>query len=152
MILVPKSDKKFNNLIQSSAVSGRSYDNELTGYLNWYYPNWYTNTQRFVKLPFKCNAQRKMHWLTSPERPGYWDQMAGSERYGRTREKEDEDSDDDCLTSEANDGVVVLHYSSTPKPWEKVEKKVGDLEKLWWQHYVNNVAGKRNGKEEAKKG
>ena len=30
----------------------------------------------------------------------------------------------------------VLHFSSSPKPWEEAKRK-GDLEMLWWQHFVS---------------
>jgi hypothetical protein len=29
----------------------------------------------------------------------------------------------------------VLHFSSSPKPWEDTRKK-GDLEMLWWQYFI----------------
>lgn len=43
------------------------------------------------------------------------------------------------LTHERSGSVLgerqVLHFSSSPKPWEEAKRK-GDLEMLWWQHFV----------------
>ena len=33
--------------------------------------------------------------------------------------------------------IKILHFSSTPKPWNNAEKK-GDLEMIWWQFYIQS--------------
>ena len=64
------------------------------------------------------NAQRTLHWLTYSKRPGYWDVVANPSKFGI-----------------ADDGIVILHLSSTPKPWDDTSRK-GDLELIWWESFV----------------
>ena len=35
----------------------------------------------------------------------------------------------------APDLPQILHFSSSPKPWEEAKRK-GELEMLWWQHFL----------------
>ena len=49
-----------------------------------------------------------MHWMTSEKAPGYWNV---------------------CKP------IKILHFSSSPKPWEDPKRK-GELELIWWQHYI----------------
>lgn len=44
-----------------------------------------------ARLPFGYNAQRTLHWMTAKRTPGYW---------------------------EAVQPLKIIHYSSSPKPWE----------------------------------
>lgn len=60
------------------------------GYLNAFFPNWFSSSS-VNRLPFAYNAQRTMYWFTHEKRPGYW---------------------------EAIGKIKILHYSSSPKPWE----------------------------------
>jgi len=99
-----------------------SYDGGDTGFLNAYFPHWYSSSSE-SRLPFKYNAQRTMYWFTHEKRPGYWESIGP---------------------------LKIIHYSSSPKPWQEsppppssgkqVEGKkllrLGDLEWLWWQHYL----------------
>ena len=61
-----------------------------------------------ARLPFRYNAQRTLHWFTHASQPGYW---------------------------EACKPVAVLHFSSSPKPWQSPDRK-GELELIWWQHFM----------------
>lgn len=77
------------------------------GFLNAYFPTWFAGPSA-ARLPFAYNAQRTLYWMTHEKTPGYW---------------------------EAVQPVKVLHFSSSPKPWEEAKRK-GDLEMLWWQHFL----------------
>lgn len=77
------------------------------GFLNAYFPDWFAGPPA-ARLPFAYNAQRTLHWMTHAKTPGYW---------------------------EAVQPVKVLHFSSSPKPWEEAKRK-GELEMLWWQHFL----------------
>ncbi|CAE7656216.1 IPUT1 [Symbiodinium sp. CCMP2456] len=85
-----------------------SHDGGDTGFLNAFFPDWYLWPPE-QRLPFRYNALRTMHWLTRAN-PGYWESIQP---------------------------VKVLHFCSYPKPWDKEAKK-GDLEALWWEHYLKS--------------
>jgi len=52
-----------------------------------------------------------MHWMTHAKAPGYWESVAPL--------------------------IKVLHFSSSPKPWEaEGAKKKGELEMKWWAVFV----------------
>ena len=89
-----------------------SYDGGDTGFLNAYFPRWYdrSDVEGLNRLPFSYNAQRTLHWMTFTKQPGYWN---------------------------AIQPIKILHFSSTPKPWEDGAKK-GDLEMLWWEVYLQS--------------
>ena len=36
--------------------------------------------------------------------------------------------------------VAVLHFSSSPKPWESPDKK-GELELIWWKYFMQAQLG-----------
>lgn len=80
-----------------------SYDGGDTGFLNAFFPTWYSSGPA-SRLSFGFNAQRTLYWMTYKERPGYWESISP---------------------------LSIIHYSSSPKPWEQKDKK-GDLEMLWW--------------------
>ncbi|KAG5178156.1 Glycosyltransferase, family GT8 [Tribonema minus] len=84
-----------------------SYDGGDTGFLNAYFPNWFTYAAE-ARLPFGYNAQRTMYWMTHEKAPAYW--------------------------NEAVKPLKIIHFCSSPKPWEG--KKKGDLEMLWWAKFV----------------
>ena len=63
------------------------------GFLNSFFPDWFQSSGR---LPFGYNAQRTLHWMTFEKNPGYWN---------------------------AINPLKVIHYSSSPKPWEKSKDK-----------------------------
>jgi glycogenin glucosyltransferase len=87
----------------------RSYDGGDTGFLNAYFPGWY-GLPPAHRLPFAYNAQRTLHWLTYDKQPGYW------EAVGQPK---------------------ILHFSSSPKPWESgAGGRKGPLEMAWWQAYL----------------
>jgi hypothetical protein len=66
-----------------------------------------------ARLAFRYNAQRTLHWFTHPKAPGYW---------------------------RAVQPVAVLHFSSSPKPWEAPGKK-GELELVWWKFFMQSQLG-----------
>jgi glycogenin len=49
-----------------------------------------------------------MYAMTHEKRPGYWEAVAP---------------------------LKIIHFSSSPKPWETAGPK-GDLEILWWQLFI----------------
>lgn len=83
-----------------------AYDGGDTGFLNAYFPDWYTHENNNVRLSFGYNAQRILQWFTIKRTDGYWKEV----------EKK---------------GLKIIHYSSSPKPWESSPK--GDLELIWYQ-------------------
>ncbi|CAM9478726.1 unnamed protein product [Hapterophycus canaliculatus] len=84
-----------------------SYDGGDTGFLNAYFSDWFSSPSA-ARLPFAYNALRTVYWTTHEKNPGYW---------------------------EAIGLVKIIHFCSSPKPWEESKRK-GDLEMLWWQRFV----------------
>ncbi|GMH92425.1 hypothetical protein TL16_g12345 [Triparma laevis f. inornata] len=108
-LMLFKLNENIGNCVLQNIDNLGTYDNGDTGYLNRYLPNYYKHLNR---LPFKFNCQRVLSWLTSEDGgSGYW------------RELE-------------NDGIVVLHMSSTPKPWDEGARK-GEIELKWWEVYTH---------------
>lgn len=85
-----------------------SHDGGDTGFLNAFFPEWYSWPSE-QRLHFRYNALRTLYWFTQ-KNPGYW---------------------------EAVKPIKVLHFCSTPKPWDEGAKR-GDLEQLWWEHYLRS--------------
>mmetsp|Transcript_16419 Transcript_16419/g.39291 ORF Transcript_16419/g.39291 Transcript_16419/m.39291 type:complete len:442 (-) Transcript_16419:167-1492(-) len=77
----------------------KSYDGGDTGFLNYFYPGWYSDMPSYSRLPFGYNAQRFMYHCTYEKQPNYWD--------------------------EAIEDIRIIHYSSSPKPWDKKAKSIG---------------------------
>ncbi|XXQ30064.1 Glycosyl transferase [Plasmodiophora brassicae] len=88
VLLIRPCSATFDRLLRN-APAVKSYDGGDTGYLNAMYPEWYTMDSA-ARLPFGCNAQRTMRVFTR-KCPNYWS-----------------DTVDLC----------ILHYSSSPKPWQ----------------------------------
>ncbi|CAM9982907.1 unnamed protein product [Ectocarpus fasciculatus] len=89
-----------------------SYDGGDTGFLNAYFADWFSRPAA-ARLPFAYNALRTVYWTTHEKNPGYW---------------------------EAIGPVKIIHFCSSPKPWEESNRK-GDLEMMWWQRYVQMKMG-----------
>mmetsp|Transcript_60771 Transcript_60771/g.166906 ORF Transcript_60771/g.166906 Transcript_60771/m.166906 type:complete len:110 (+) Transcript_60771:105-434(+) len=89
-----------------------THDGGDTGFLNSYFSDWYTRPSA-ARLPFAYNAQRTLHWFTHEKQPGYWNV---------------------CKP------IKVIHFSSSPKPWESPDKK-GELELVWWSHFMKAQMG-----------
>lgn len=84
-----------------------SYDGGDTGFLNAFFPDWYTGPAA-SRLPYALNCQRILYWFTHEKRPGYWDDAIKDKK--------------------------IIHFSSSPKPWDQTMFTVrGDLELRWWQ-------------------
>ena len=81
-----------------------SYDGGDTGFLNAFFSDWYQRSSD-ARLEFGFNALRTMKWFTR-KNPRYW------------REAVD---------------VRVLHFCSSPKPWDLSLEKADDLDLLWYQ-------------------
>eukprot|EP00956_Cyclotella_meneghiniana_P011764 scaffold16528_cov79-Cyclotella_meneghiniana.AAC.3 len=128
----------------------KSYDGGDTGFLNAYYPTWYNSMPPYSRLSFGYNAQRFMHHCTFEKQPKYW--------------------------NEAIADLSIIHFSSSPKPWEvlngagsgmelvegSVVDKVrqcttGALESLWQksyeqsQQYYNRQVKKQHVRQSEKK-
>ena len=87
-----------------------SHDGGDTGFLNSYFSSWYTG-RADSRLPFGFNAQRTLYWFTFSKQPGYWNAIRP---------------------------LKIIHYSSSPKPWEMSPNagNLGELEFLWWRAYM----------------
>lgn len=48
------------------------------------------------------------------------------------------------LSSRRRTYVQIIHFCSSPKPWEEAKRK-GDLEMIWWQRYVQMKMGSMPG-------
>eukprot|EP00617_Octactis_speculum_P027948 CAMPEP_0185749290 /NCGR_PEP_ID=MMETSP1174-20130828/8023_1 /TAXON_ID=35687 /ORGANISM="Dictyocha speculum, Strain CCMP1381" /LENGTH=215 /DNA_ID=CAMNT_0028425345 /DNA_START=8 /DNA_END=655 /DNA_ORIENTATION=+ len=103
--LVP-SDEVFDRMLAQVSILP-SHDGGDTGFLNAFFPDWWRSPPA-ARLPFRYNAQRTLHWFTHEKQPGYWN---------------------------AVQPVKVIHFSSSPKPWECPDKK-GELELIWWQNFM----------------
>lgn len=103
LVIKPNADI-FHSMIEKISILP-SYDGGDTGFLNAFFPNWYLGDYN-SRLPFGYNAQRTMYWFTHEKRPGYWDSIQN---------------------------LKIIHYSSSPKPWES-GIKLGELELLWWSN------------------
>lgn len=87
-----------------------SHDGGDTGFLNSYFSSWYSGPA-CSRLPFSYNAQRTLYWFTYTKQPGYWDSIKP---------------------------LKIIHYSSSPKPWEMSPNSgnLGELEWVWWRTYM----------------
>eukprot|EP00277_Geminigera_cryophila_P010898 CAMPEP_0179455574 /NCGR_PEP_ID=MMETSP0799-20121207/39504_1 /TAXON_ID=46947 /ORGANISM="Geminigera cryophila, Strain CCMP2564" /LENGTH=234 /DNA_ID=CAMNT_0021254721 /DNA_START=29 /DNA_END=736 /DNA_ORIENTATION=+ len=89
VLLLRPSLEVFEDMMLQIATTP-SYDAGDTGFLNAYFPNWYTSGPE-QRLPFGYNALRTMHWMTK-KNPGYWQAVAP---------------------------IRCIHFCSFPKPWDK---------------------------------
>lgn len=85
-----------------------SHDGGDTGFLNSFYSSWFEWPAEH-RMPFRYNALRTLYWFTH-QNPGYWNTLKP---------------------------IKILHFCSTPKPWDSESQK-GDLEVIWWQHYLRS--------------
>ena len=108
-VLVVKPDLRIFEEMMDQIVSVTSHDGGDTGFLNSFFPHWYCMDSA-CRLPFKYNALRTLHWFTYAKSEGYWNT---------------------CKP------IKILHFCSTPKPWEEASKK-GDLEMEWWKYYIES--------------
>ena len=106
MVLRPSKDV-FDDMISrlpqkesDDTTKCTSYDGGDTGFLNSYYPNWYSSWPAWSRLSFGYNAQRLMYHYTYKNRPQYWD--------------------------EGIDSLNIVHYSSSPKPWKAMNSSSSD--------------------------
>lgn len=109
VLVVHPSQRTFEDMLEKAGTLA-SHDGGDTGFLNSYFPHWYTLPAAH-RLPFAYNAQRTMYWLTHEKQPGYWKSI---------------------------EPVKILHFSSSPKPWHSPDKK-GDLECIWWQYFYESA-------------
>ncbi|CAM9780632.1 unnamed protein product [Discosporangium mesarthrocarpum] len=110
LVLVPSVAAFEDMRRQSSELP--THDGGDTGFLNSYFSDWYGRSAE-ARLPFGYNAQRTLYWFTHEREPGYW---------------------------EAIRPLKIIHFCSSPKPWQETDKK-GDLEFLWWDKYISSKMG-----------
>eukprot|EP00808_Paulinella_micropora_P031986 g39500.t1 len=104
MLVVEPDRQVFRRMLLTMARLP-SYDGGDTGFLNAFFPSWYTSSYRDTRLSFGYNAQRTLQWFTRAK-PAYWDTISP---------------------------LKIVHYSSSPKPWEVAPDKArGPLERDWW--------------------
>jgi len=108
MFLRPNQEV-FNDMIRA-IPSLQSYDGGDTGFLNAYYNDWYSRGSE-SRLSFSYNAQRTLFWFTHERSPDVWESIKP---------------------------IKILHYSSSPKPWEICHShpSIGELELFWWQQFL----------------
>lgn len=106
VFLATPSKETFENMRKAIPLL-TSHDRGDTGFLNSFFGDWYQRPPA-ARLPFRYNAQRTLYWMTHDREPGYW---------------------------EACKPIKVLHFSSSPKPWQSTNKK-GHLDLIWWHHYL----------------
>ena len=108
VLAITPSTSEFERL-RRAVPTAPSHDGGDTGFLNSMYPGWFSGAEGH-RLPFGDNAQRILHWFTADQAPGYW---------------------------EAVQPLRVLHFSSSPKPWEgEGARRKGELEMLWWRTWM----------------
>ncbi|CAN0329506.1 unnamed protein product, partial [Laminaria digitata] len=105
MVVAPSSAVLDDMLSKVSELP--SYDGGDTGFLNAYFSDWFSRPAA-ARLPFAYNALRTVYWTTHEKNPGYWEAIGPKK---------------------------IIHFCSSPKPWEDGKRK-GDLEMIWWQRYV----------------
>ena len=104
VMVVRPSLEVFEDLCEK-LLTLHSYDGGDTGFLNAYFPSWYSGPAE-SRLSFGYNMQRILYWFTYEKRPGYWNSIFPKK---------------------------IVHFSSSPKPWEQTIVNVkGDLEMMWW--------------------
>ena len=91
-VMVVRPDETTFKDMMSKTSELKSYDTGDTGFLNAYFENWYRKSEGH-RLPFGYNALRTMFWLTAPKTRGYWDAVKP---------------------------LKIIHYCSSPKPWENL--------------------------------
>ena len=107
-VLLVRPDPAVFAALLAAAPDAPSHDGGDTGFLNAFFPDWFASPPQ-ARLPFGYNAQRTLHWMTHTKCPGYW---------------------------EAVRPLKIVHYCSSPKPWDAGASKKGELEMLWWQHFL----------------
>eukprot|EP00939_MAST-03C_sp_MAST-3C-sp1_P000798 g798.t1 len=114
VLVVCPCKKTFDDMLSKASLL-KSYDTGDTGFLNAYFQkigrDWYKMPTGH-RLPFGYNALRTMFWLTAPRTRGYWDAVRP---------------------------LKIIHYCSSPKPWEDTKKR-GELEMKWWEFYTKSVS------------
>ena len=139
VLVVRPSQSVFDNMMAQASLLA-TYDGGDTGFLNAYFPEWYTEMPPMARLKFGYNAQRFLFHCTYEKQPNYWDLAVAPDLH-------------------------VIHFSSSPKPWETMGKpkqevqehlaegdvrqlrkyaKSSELEVLWrkWYQRSQNYAEK----------
>ena len=78
------------------------------------------HSQSPLRLPYGYNAQRILYWFTIKRTNSYWEEVKNS-----------------------GDGLRIIHYSSSPKPWATLGKPGGDLELIWQNEYLESMMKKK---------
>ncbi|PFH34038.1 glycosyl transferase family 8 protein [Besnoitia besnoiti] len=109
-VVVLKPDAGEFEKMVSALAHLPSHDGSDTGFLNAYFASWYTSPAG-ARLPFRYNAQRTLYHMTYASQRGYWDAVRP---------------------------IKILHFCSSPKPWEPAGKQT-ELEKLWWHVFLTGT-------------
>lgn len=92
VMVIRPSQTTFDNMMGQKSLLA-NYDGSDTGFLNAYYPEWFTEMGPLARLPFTCNAQRALYDMTYHYgHRNYWDLVVSPD-------------------------LRILHYSGQPKPW-----------------------------------
>ena len=149
VMLISPSQALFDDLLLKTTTM-ITYDGGDTGFLNAYFHDWHSYPSE-GRLGFQFNAQRLMHQWTYEKQPKYWDVAVGE--------------------------ISIIHYSSSPKPWQNatckpddnkkgsqsefltkdeadkmahIENKSKALDKLWIKCYKKSIHYKEDFEEEQK--
>ena len=109
-VMVIEPDSSVFKRMRMAVGALPSHDNGDTGFLNSFFDCWYSGPAE-SRLSFGYNAQRTLHWFTYSKQTGYWDSIKP---------------------------LKIIHYSSSPKPWEVSPNggNLGELEWIWWRMYM----------------
>ena len=93
VMVIRPSQSTFDNMMGQRSLLA-NYDGSDTGFLNGYFPEWYTEMAPLARLPFTYNAQRALYDTTYKQGHScYWDVAIAPD-------------------------LKILHYSGGSKPWE----------------------------------
>lgn len=106
-VIVLKPDRLLLQQMLSRLPDLPSHDGGDTGFLNTFFSGWY-EAPAGQRLPFRYNALRTLFRMTYRGSSGYWDAVRP---------------------------IKVLHYCSSPKPWEEQTPQT-ELEQLWWDVFT----------------
>lgn len=138
-VMVVRPSLKVFDTMQKNSSFLMSYDKSDTGFLNAYYPNWFTEFPPDARLSIGYNAQTALYDMTADSTGTsiFWDAQLSHELH-------------------------IIHYSETVKPWQVAsspstspfssssssKNSLHTLWKSWYQKSKNFLA--RDRKERAK--
>ena len=124
MVLRP-SQTVFDNMMGQRRLL-TTYDGGDTGFLNAYFPEWYTQMPPMARLSFGYNAQRLLYSTTYEKQPNYWDLGVAPDLH-------------------------IIHFSSQPKPWESKPPSANEATESSVSTTDTAVAGSHLDQDDVKK-